>query len=110
MKITLEKLKKQHLENYKQAIMEIIHNNTDVLVNEDIMSLLRKGFMYEDIVNVLQEEKNTIFCGLKKSLKKQKNKTLWFLFRQKIFYYNIKRKTLYHSLKTEWYMVISLHD
>lgn len=28
-----------------------------------IMSLLRKGFMYEDIVNVLQEEKNTIFCG-----------------------------------------------
>lgn len=28
-----------------------------------IMSLLRKGFMYEDIVNVLQEVKNTIFCG-----------------------------------------------
>ena len=39
---TLEQLKKQHLENYKQAIMEIIRNNTDVLVNEDIMSLLRK--------------------------------------------------------------------
>ena len=39
---TLEELKKQHLDNYKQAIMEIIRNNTDVLVNEDIMSLLRK--------------------------------------------------------------------
>ena len=39
---TLEEFKKQHLENYKQAIMEIINNNTDVLVNEDIMSLLRK--------------------------------------------------------------------
>lgn len=39
---TLEDLKKQHLDNYKQAIIEIIHNNTDVLVNEDIMSLLRK--------------------------------------------------------------------
>ena len=39
---TLEEFKKQHLDNYKQAIMEIIRNNTDVLVNEDIMSLLRK--------------------------------------------------------------------
>ena len=39
---TLEEFKKQHLDNYKQAIIEIIRNNTDVLVNEDIMSLLRK--------------------------------------------------------------------
>lgn len=39
---TLEELKKQHLDNYKQAILEIVHNNTNVLVNEDIMSLLRK--------------------------------------------------------------------
>lgn len=39
---TLEEFKKQHLDNYKQAIMEIIRNNTDVLVDEDIMSLLRK--------------------------------------------------------------------
>ncbi|MBO5120376.1 MAG: hypothetical protein J6C28_01655 [Bacilli bacterium] len=38
----LEEIKKQHLDNYKQSIIEIIHNNTDVLVNEDIMSLLRK--------------------------------------------------------------------
>lgn len=39
---TLEEFKKQHFENYKKAIIELIHNNTDVLVNEDIMSLLRK--------------------------------------------------------------------
>lgn len=39
---TLEDLKKQHLDNYKQAIVELINNNTDVLVSEDIMSLLRK--------------------------------------------------------------------
>lgn len=39
---TLEEFKKQHFENYKKAILEIVYNNTDVLVNEDIMSLLRK--------------------------------------------------------------------
>ena len=39
---TLEEFKKQHLDNYKKAIIELIRNNTDVLVNEDIMSLLRK--------------------------------------------------------------------
>lgn len=39
---TLEEFKKQHLENYKKAIIELVSNNTDVLVNEDIMSLLRK--------------------------------------------------------------------
>lgn len=39
---TLEEFKRQHLENYKKSIIEIINNNTDVLVKEDIMSLLRK--------------------------------------------------------------------
>ena len=39
---TLEEFKKQHIDNYRKAIIELIHNNTDVLVNEDIMSLLRK--------------------------------------------------------------------
>lgn len=39
---TLEEFKKQHLDNYKKAIIELVNNNTDVLVNEDIMSLLRK--------------------------------------------------------------------
>ena len=39
---TLEEFKKQHFDNYKKAILELIYNNTDVLVNEDILSLLRK--------------------------------------------------------------------
>lgn len=39
---TLEEFKKQHFDNYKKAILEIVNNNTDVLVDEDIMSLLRK--------------------------------------------------------------------
>ena len=39
---TLEEFKKQHVENYKKAIIEIVNNNTEVLVNEDIMSLIRK--------------------------------------------------------------------
>ena len=38
----LEKLKKQHATNYKKAVLEIIKNNTSVLVNEDIMSLFKK--------------------------------------------------------------------
>lgn len=39
---TLEEYKKQHLCNYKNAILDIIKNNSDVLVDEDIMSLIRK--------------------------------------------------------------------
>ncbi len=39
---TLEELKKQHFDNYKKSIFETIENNTNVLVDEDIMSLLRK--------------------------------------------------------------------
>lgn len=38
---TLEEFKKQYFDNYKKAILEIVNNNTDVLVDEDIMSLLR---------------------------------------------------------------------
>ena len=38
----LEELKKQHATNYKKAVLEIIKNNTSVLVNEDIMSLFKK--------------------------------------------------------------------
>ncbi len=38
----LEELKKQHATNYKKAVLEIIKNNTNVLVNEDIMSLFKK--------------------------------------------------------------------
>lgn len=37
----LEKLKKQHLFNYKKAILEIIINNTKGLIDDDIMSLFK---------------------------------------------------------------------
>ena len=39
---SLLNIKKQHIENYKNAVLENIKNNTDVLVYEDIMSLFRK--------------------------------------------------------------------
>lgn len=39
---TMEEFKKQHLDNYKSSILELIRNNTNVLVDEDIMSLIRK--------------------------------------------------------------------
>jgi len=39
---TIKKLKEQHIENYRNAILENIKNNTNVLVDEDIMSLIRK--------------------------------------------------------------------
>lgn len=37
----LENLKKQHLLNYKKAILEIIVNNTTGLIDDDIMSLFK---------------------------------------------------------------------
>lgn len=37
----LEKIKTQHIDNYKKAILENIKNNTNVLVDEDIKSLLK---------------------------------------------------------------------
>ncbi len=36
------KLKEQHIDSYRNAILENIKNNTNVLVDEDIMSLIRK--------------------------------------------------------------------
>ena len=39
---TLKNLKEQHFNNYKKAILEIVKNNSNVLVDEDIMSLFRK--------------------------------------------------------------------
>ena len=42
MKDTLDELKKQHLENYKKAIIELIKNNTKVLYEDDINSLIKK--------------------------------------------------------------------
>ncbi len=38
----LENFRKQHEENYHRAILEIIKNNTTILVDEDIVSLLKK--------------------------------------------------------------------
>lgn len=38
----LEELRKQHADNYKKAVLESVRNNTNILVNEDIMSLFKK--------------------------------------------------------------------
>ncbi len=38
----VEKLKQQHLESYKMAVLELIQNNTKTLIQEDITSLLRE--------------------------------------------------------------------
>lgn len=40
--ITIKEIKKQHLNNYKKGLFEIIENNTNALVNEDIKSLIAK--------------------------------------------------------------------
>lgn len=42
MQDTLEDFKKQHLDNYKNAVVEILKNNSTILIDEDIMSLLKK--------------------------------------------------------------------
>lgn len=39
---TLNELKKQHFNNYKNAIIELIKNNSNVLFDEDISSLINK--------------------------------------------------------------------
>ena len=40
--IEVEKIREQHLKNYKMALLELIENNTKTLIQEDILSLLRK--------------------------------------------------------------------
>ncbi len=40
--IGVEELERQHLETYKLAILELIRNNTNTLITEDIVSLLKK--------------------------------------------------------------------
>ena len=39
---TTERIKKQHIDNYRMVILESIKNNSDALVDEDLMSLIRK--------------------------------------------------------------------
>lgn len=38
----VEKVRKQHLDNYKNALIEIIENNSNALVEDDISSLIKK--------------------------------------------------------------------
>lgn len=40
--LTIEELKKQHFNSYKETLLSIIENNTSILVNEDIKSLIKK--------------------------------------------------------------------
>ncbi len=40
--LEVEELEKQHLETYKSAILELIRNNTNILIEEDITSLLKR--------------------------------------------------------------------
>ena len=40
--LTKEELKKQHFNSYKETLLSIIENNTNILVNEDIKSLISK--------------------------------------------------------------------
>ena len=38
----LEKLMQQHVENYKNAVLEIVNNNTNSLIDNDIIFLIKK--------------------------------------------------------------------
>jgi len=40
--LTIKELKKQHFDSYKATLLTIIENNTNILVNEDIKSLIKK--------------------------------------------------------------------
>ena len=40
--IGVEELERQHLETYKFAVLELISNNTKILLTEDITSLLKQ--------------------------------------------------------------------
>lgn len=40
--LTVKELKKQHFDSYKLNLLSIIENNTNILVNEDIKSLISK--------------------------------------------------------------------
>lgn len=40
--ITIKQIKKQHIDNYKNGLLEIIENNTNALVKEDLKSIISK--------------------------------------------------------------------
>ena len=70
MEDTLLKFKEQHLNNYKLAILETIKNNTNVLVDEDLMSLIKKPPL--DSMDVIKSKfldlvkKNNIILNIEK--------------------------------------------
>ena len=39
----LEKLMQQHVENYKKAVLEIVNNNTNSLIDNDIIFLIKNS-------------------------------------------------------------------
>lgn len=59
----LEEIKKQHVNNYRNSILDIIRNNTNVLVNDDITSLLKKppldsmDFLKQKLLNFAKKNK-----------------------------------------------------
>ena len=54
MNKTKEEIKKHHIESYKNSIIEIIKNNTNSLVDDDIMSLIKKPPL--DSMDVIQSK------------------------------------------------------
>lgn len=52
--LTIEELKKQHFDSYKETLLSVIENNTNILVNEDIKSLIKKPPL--DSMDVLKKK------------------------------------------------------
>ncbi len=78
--LTIKELKKQHFDSYKETLLSIIENNTNILVNEDIKSLIKKPPL--DSMDVLRNKlldlskKNKIVLNteeLSKLLEKYRN-------------------------------------
>lgn len=63
---SVEELKKQHFLNYKNALIEIIKNNSDVLFDEDIKSLFKvppldsMDLLKVKIISLAKQENNVI--------------------------------------------------
>lgn len=59
----LKQFKKQHVNNYRNSVLDIIQNNTSVLVNDDIFSLINKppldsmDFLKKKILNCAKKNK-----------------------------------------------------
>lgn len=53
---------KAEIELIRKQLIKKIRPDMDIqMENKLVMSLVRKGFLYEDVISVLKEEKNTIF-------------------------------------------------